>query len=207
MAYDKAIDSAKLEQDLTAVADAIRASTGTEEPLEFPRGYVGAVQNTITLRDYLEGKIINYVDNVTTTLGLIYAWANNQIINSVKMTALQRIMYGTFSGCKAIESFYFPSLTQVDGYAFANCQKLTRLNLHNTTKIDGTNVFYGCAKLECLVIESETLCTLVNATNQFTNAPIAKGTGYIYVPAALVDEYKAATNWSAYASQFRAIEV
>lgn len=36
--------------------------------------------------------------------------------------------------------------------------------------------------------------------------PMKSGTGYIYVPAALVDSYKAATNWSTYADQIRAIE-
>jgi hypothetical protein len=35
---------------------------------------------------------------------------------------------------------------------------------------------------------------------------VANGTGYIYVPAALIEDYKAATNWSLYADQFRAIE-
>ena len=43
-------------------------------------------------------------------------------------------------------------------------------------------------------------------TNTFNSTPIASGTGYIYVPAALVDNYKAATNWSTYANQIRAIE-
>ena len=49
------------------------------------------------------------------------------------------------------------------------------------------------------------MATLAN-TNAFTNTPIKSGAGYIYVPAALVDSYKAATNWSVYADQIRAIE-
>lgn len=36
--------------------------------------------------------------------------------------------------------------------------------------------------------------------------PIANGTGYIYVPSALIEQYKVAENWSTYASQFRALE-
>ena len=35
---------------------------------------------------------------------------------------------------------------------------------------------------------------------------ISSGSGYIYVPAALVDSYKAAGNWQYYADQIRAIE-
>jgi hypothetical protein len=49
------------------------------------------------------------------------------------------------------------------------------------------------------------ICNLLN-TNAFVNTPIAKSTGYIYVPRALVDSYKSATNWSTYANQIRAIE-
>ena len=40
----------------------------------------------------------------------------------------------------------------------------------------------------------------------FNNTLIASGTGYIYVPAEYIEEYKTATNWSVYASRFRAIE-
>lgn len=58
------------------------------------------------------------------------------------------------------------------------------------------------------------MCTLGNA-NAFSNCYHILGTvnatynpeglkdGYIYVPDALVDSYKAATNWSTYASQIR----
>lgn len=44
MAYDKAVDSAQLAVDLTAVADAIRAKGGTDAQLAFPAGFVSAVQ-------------------------------------------------------------------------------------------------------------------------------------------------------------------
>ena len=43
-------------------------------------------------------------------------------------------------------------------------------------------------------------------TNSLGGTLIASGTGYIYVPKALVDSYKSATNWTTYASQIRAIE-
>lgn len=44
MAYDKVVDSAQLDADLTAVADAIRAKGGTDAQLAFPSGFVSAVQ-------------------------------------------------------------------------------------------------------------------------------------------------------------------
>ena len=39
-----------------------------------------------------------------------------------------------------------------------------------------------------------------------SNCPIGQGTGYIYVPSALVNTYKSANYWSTYANQIRAIE-
>ena len=44
MALDKAVDSAQLNADLTAVADAIRTKGGTSEQLAFPDGFVTAIQ-------------------------------------------------------------------------------------------------------------------------------------------------------------------
>ena len=44
MAYDKVIDSSKLDSDLTSVADAIRSKGGTSEVLAFPAGFVSAIE-------------------------------------------------------------------------------------------------------------------------------------------------------------------
>lgn len=43
MAIDKVIDSAKLDSDLTSVANAIRTKGGTSAQLAFPQGFVDAV--------------------------------------------------------------------------------------------------------------------------------------------------------------------
>ncbi len=43
MAYDKAVDSAQLDADLTTVADAIRAKGGTSASLAFPAGFASAI--------------------------------------------------------------------------------------------------------------------------------------------------------------------
>lgn len=43
MAIDKAIDSVKLESNLTSIADAIRSKGGTSGELAFPAGFVSAI--------------------------------------------------------------------------------------------------------------------------------------------------------------------
>ena len=56
-----------------------------------------------------------------------------------------------------------------------------------------------------LVLPGETVCA-VSSVTILSNTPIASGTGYIYVPSVLIEQYKVATNWVVYAAQIRAIE-
>ena len=96
-------------------------------------------------------------------------------------------------------------ITSIGTLAFHSCSNLTTVDFPLVTSI-GSNAFYNCSKLATLILrDTEEVCTL-NGTNAFNSTKIASGTGYIYVPAALIDSYKAASNWSTYAAQFRALE-
>ena len=44
MAYDKVVDSASLDSKLTQVADAIRTKGNTSADLQFPSGFISAIQ-------------------------------------------------------------------------------------------------------------------------------------------------------------------
>lgn len=96
-------------------------------------------------------------------------------------------------------------ITYLGGYTFRYCYSLSKLVLPKTLIDIGASVFGECQHLKILVLTSETVVTLAN-TNAFTNTPIANGNGYVYVPKALIEEYKVATNWATYSNQFRAIE-
>lgn len=101
---------------------------------------------------------------------------------------------------------HLPALTKITASTtFYSCQKLTKAEFDTLTQLGGAQVFYNCTVLKSLVLRSGTVCTLGN-TNSFNNTLIASGDGYVYVPRALVDSYKVATNWSTYATQFRALE-
>lgn len=112
----------------------------------------------------------------------------------------------TFYYCSALTELRLPLTTDVKQYAFNTCKKLKIVELGNISNL-GTNCFSNCSNLDTLIIrKTGTSITTLSAAKVFTNTPIANGTGYIYVPAALCDSFKTATNWSVYASQIRAIE-
>ena len=87
------------------------------------------------------------------------------------------------------------------------------------SRYDYAEHFRYCVSLKALILAGdETVCSLLNQ-NAFYDTPIAplsnqpvpnnllaKREGYIYVPRALLEDYKTAPNWSFYADSFRAIE-
>ena len=97
-----------------------------------------------------------------------------------------------------------PKITTFGSNAFSSCLSLTKITLPKVTSINGSYLCSGCTALTAFVITNEEqVCTLSSTSSCFANTPIKSGTGYIYVPDALVDSYKTATNWSTFASQIK----
>ena len=115
-----------------------------------------------------------------------------------------------FSDCTDLVYVNIPNVEYVRTYGFSTCASLTTFDAINVTGI-GAMAFYNCQSLKAVILRGGTVCSL-GASSALSNTPIASGTGYIYVPAALLDDsdatkdYRQATNWSTYAAQFRALE-
>lgn len=112
-------------------------------------------------------------------------------------TVVDSIIEGT------IENFCDDVLNVISQSAFGGCTKLKYVNLPNANEIK-EEAFVECEALKTFILSSENICIL--RSRVFDSTPIKSGTGYIYVPRALLDSYKTATNWSTYANQFRALE-
>ena len=123
----------------------------------------------------------------------------------------------TLYGSNKLDSVNLPNAMIIGTYALGGCPKLRYVDLHKAKSIEA-NAFNACYQLTALILRSSTMVTLEN-TNAFTNCYHILGTtnstynpngdkdGYFYVPRSLVDNtYKAATNWSTYSTQFRALE-
>lgn len=124
-------------------------------------------------------------------------------VNLPKMTkATANFVYG----CTALKTITLPSVTSVNGGGAFRQSGLEIIDLPVCTSIAGSYAIGYMDHMKALVLRSSTMCTLA-ASNIFnTNKKLENGTGFIYVPRSLIDSYKAATNWSAYASSFRALE-
>lgn len=86
------------------------------------------------------------------------------------------------------------------GGAFENCSYLETVSIGNGITSIGKNIFKDCTALESVTIYATTPPTLKDV-NAFENT-----TCTIYVPAASVNAYKTATNWSAFADRIFAIQ-
>lgn len=118
---------------------------------------------------------------------------------------------------------YIKNLNYINDRFFYNSCNLEIAYFDSAYTIGKTNYyaehFRKCYNLKALILAGdETVCSLIdqNAFYQtpfapLENQPIAnnieqKREGYIYVPKALLEDYKTAPNWSYYADSFRAIE-
>ena len=109
-----------------------------------------------------------------------------------------------FYACYALHTVNLPSLISISSNMFAYSSLLKRLDFPSVESISG-GAFSSCARLVTLILrKADAVCTLANVS-AFSGTPIAKSTGFVYVPDDLVERYKAATNWSTYASQIKPI--
>lgn len=138
-------------------------------------------------------------------------------LTTVNMPSVKTIAGDVFNACSILPSIVLPSLTTGGSYMFRYCYLLLTIDLPIITNIVA-NMFADCRRLTAVILRSEVkVCTLAN-TSAFGNCYHFTGTqnstynpnglkdGYIYVPSSLLADYQAATNWSTYATQFRALE-
>ena len=131
------------------------------------------------------------------------AFCNCSNLVSVNFPLVTHIGNNAFAGCSTLVSVYLPLVETFGGSVFLNDTSLETVDFPVLNTI-WENVFYGCTALKTVVLRLNRVSQL-KAADVFNNTPIANGTGYIYVPDDLVEQYKAATNWSAYASQIKPI--
>lgn len=134
----------------------------------------------------------------------INAFARCKNLVDVSLPALMSIGGGAFASCTSLPSVYFPICSSIGSSTFSDCTNLSIVNVPSCSYI-GTSAFFKCVSLTSVYLGASVVCKLANS-NAFTSTPIASGTGYVYVPASLVDSYKVDSVWSFFANQIVAME-
>lgn len=186
----------------------------------------GGESPTVLLDAILDGSLTSIDSTVKSVVA--YACRGLSKIKTVNLPNATSIGTYAFYYCTAMTSINAPKVTALNSYAFYNCSRLPSVNFPLATSITA-NCFYSCGgikkadfgaaksiaasafayceAMDTLILRrADAICTLANTTNSLKSTPIEKGTGYVYVPSALIETYKANSVWSTYAAQFRAIE-
>lgn len=103
-----------------------------------------------------------------------------------------------FNSCYSLASITIPKgVTNIAVGVFGNCYSLASITLLNEVTNIANNAFYHCYGVAFYDFTACTTVPTLANTNAFASIP---ADCQIRVPAALVDTWKAATNWSTYAS-------
>lgn len=176
--------------------------------------YTSHIEGDLTL-EYSTGVdqyAFYYCSKITSITGKnVLSIGNNCFYNCNKLKTvdfpnLNRLYAsGAFRSCTSLEMVCFPKIginTTVPymySTTFYGCKSLEKADLGHVSRISSQD-FYNCTSLTELILrrtETEDI-TVLNNINVFTGTPFASGGsgGTIYVPSALIDSYKSATNWS-----------
>lgn len=231
MGYDTLVNGEYLAKSLGKISRAIQAKSYTYGIINFDdfAARILALPDD-ALSKLLHGTLIEYV-NTTPTAIPADLFKGQDKLQKIDMTSVKSVGNNAFRECSALVEVNLPALETLGNSAFVYCTALAEVKFPAVLssgvaanalrycfalkkvdfgEIDAAKGLLGfcladCKVLEMLVIRNTNQPPKLTAT-AFNNTPIKTGTGYIYVPAAMVDAYKSATNWSVYADQIRAIE-
>lgn len=218
------VNSNKLSDKLTAIADGFRASRGTtqeyslDEMAAMAAEPVGGDDGNNAAVALLQGDVAEITDenfpglealaggldwvtkinhSTLKRVGSFYNASATVKIQSVVAPNLTTLLGGgTFRVCKYLERFVGGNVGTVTQSCFESSTKLAFADFGGIGTISKW-AFWGTA-LNTLVIRGDNVPALVS-TDAFDGSPFAAGKagGTVYVKGALIEQYKTATNWGA----------
>ena len=139
------------------------------------------------------------IPDSVTTIG-DYAFSSCISLTSCTIgTGVTSISSNAFGICEGLSAITIPnSVTTIGAFAFSQCRSLTSIDIPNSVTSIGAYAFGSCSSLASVTVNATTPPTLDSNVFDGSTCPI-------YVPAASVETYKSAANWSTYASRIQAI--
>lgn len=221
----------EIDRIITAVGaayDAVEAKGGTAPAAQTIEGLAGTIQAipsgsakeeqektvTITANGTVEitpdaGKTLSKataIVNVPTSGGGDSALPSiiaRSISGAYTNSDITEVGVYAFFNCGALTSIVFPNVTAIEAYAFQNCKQLALVDFSRIQSTAASS-FNADAKLRTIILRNSEVApnTALSGFKKWLTGIIA----YVYVPSALLSSYKAASGWSEFADQIRAIE-
>ena len=137
------------------------------------------------------------IPNGVTSIGDSVFYRCSSLASITIPNGVTIIRNSTFDGCSSLASITIPNgVTSIGGSAFNNCSSLASITIPDGVTSIGDYTFNNCYGV---AFYDFTACTTVPTPASTSAFPSIPADCEIRVPAALVDEWKAATNWSTYA--------
>ena len=140
--------------------------------------------------------------------GILRHSSGANAVNRVYQNAVQKVEIGSgvtsigsyaFYNCHSLASITIPDgVTSIGNNAFYNCYSLASITIPGGVTSIGISAFYNCYGVRRYDFTRYIAVPTLPATNAFSGIP---ADCEIRVPAALAEEWKAATNWSVYADK------
>ena len=138
MAVDKLVDSTQLDSDLSSVADAIRAKSGSNGSLSFPSGFADAIE-----------AIETGGSGGSSCSDMVSAFAKKEISGDIVLdSSVKALPHTYFMSEQPITSFRGDGIGGLPSYSFANCKSLVSIHLPNLTTLYAAQCFIGCSALK-----------------------------------------------------------
>jgi hypothetical protein len=221
-AYTNMLKKVEIGRDVTSIAPNTFDNCGSLESIMIP-------DNVTSISEYAFYSCYSLTSIVipkgVTSIGVNafgYCYSLTSIVIPKGVTSIGA---STFDCCYSLESVTIPeSITSIAGNAFSKCHTLESITIPEGVTSIGGNAFRDCRSLVCVTIPKGVMSIESNAfyncfgmkiydftkhtvvpTLSASNALYAPSDCEIRVPAALYDEWIAATNWSTHASKIVAV--
>lgn len=155
MAVDKLVDSTQLDNNLTSVANAIRAKSGGTGQLVFPAGFVSEIGNIETGGsgeiDWNEFTTMTKPVDITLANSVTNIGSFTNFAKTLSAPEVTTITKNAFYNNRTIKGISLPKCTNIPTSAFQYCEELNSIDL-SSAKTLGERVFWGCKKLKTVFL-------------------------------------------------------
>ena len=181
---------------VTQISDYVFANSFSIKSIAIPNGVTSINVSAFYICNSLRS--VTLPSSVKTING--QAFYNCYALLSVTIpNSVININSSAFYNCQSLASVNIPNgVITISAYAFQNCYAITLISMPSGVTSIKASAFNSCFGMAIYDFTNHTSVPTLENVNAFQNIP---SDCVIKVPELLLEEWKAATNWSTYASQ------